>query len=502
MADSHAFPFALDPESIDNWLAALEPLSVNDKVNQLYTLIKKLSNSAIEASVLYSVLDQLAPAILMASNSLVHIATSNKAAHAADKTRKLVHFSTQLTKTLCFAYCSISNDSTLCKAQQASIIYKAMQLSCLLMRRNAVFYEAPDTALWAKISELYLNAKAFDILDLDIQDVAPSLNRQLTIEAALKQALLFSICNAYDFSPSEIADIFHATGKLCRLLILDTNPSESSFFCWHPDLLAAPQYTDPYRTNEGGLYINTSGLIRYFESNTAHLQHYQTFLSTLNRLTAYEPVRESADPASPTECDMAIGTAWAAQLLKMLINRYRILELSGTLEEQSEPAELELELMEDGKNTFGFITTKFLKDERPAFIIKTRAFETNSPYFYTAKISQDCAIGEPLVFIRENKKSLLAIIRYLRIESVMNLKHILLEILDGDVYPIEINEKEGFIIKRVDGKTEFLLSPDNYSTGTRFAIDKRLVNGTFCLAKFIESTPHFMRFQVSQVVTD
>ncbi|MEF3075347.1 hypothetical protein V2P20_09940 [Methylobacter sp. Wu1] len=500
MSDSYALPFELDSESVNNWLAALEPLSVNNKVNQLYTIIKKLSNSAIEAPALYSVLDQLAPAILMASNSLVHIATSNKATHAVDKTRKLVHFSIQLTKTLCFAYCSISNDSALTKAQQASIIHKAMQLACLLIRRNAVFYEAPDTALWAKISELYLNAKALDILDLDIQDTDSSLNRQLTIEAVLKQVLLFSICNAYDFSPSEIADIFHATGKLCRLLTLDTNPSESSFFCWHPDSLAAPQYIDPYRTNDGVLYINTTGLIRYFESNTAHLPHYQTFLSTLNRLTAYEPIRESADPANPTVCDMAIGTAWVAQLLKMLINRYRILELSGALEEQSEPAELELEPMEDGKNTFGFITTKFLKDERPAFIIKTRAFKTDSPGFYMAKVSQDCAIGEPLVFIQENKKPLLAIVRYLRIESVMNLKHILLEILHGDVYPIEINEKEGFIIKRAGGKTEFLLSPDNYRTGTCFAIDKRLVNGTFCIDKFIESTPHFMRFQVSRIV--
>jgi hypothetical protein len=497
-----ALPFELDPESINNWLTVLEPLSVNDKVNQLYTIIKKLSNSAIEAPVLCSILDQLAPAILMASNSLVHIATSNKATHAADKTRKLVHFSIQLTRTLCFAYCNISNDSTLTKVQQASIIYKAMQLACLLVRRNAVFYEAPDTALWAKISELYLNAKALAILDLDIQDFVPGLNRLLTIEAVLKQTLLFSICNAYDFSPSEIADIFHATGKLCHLLTLDSNPSESSFFCWHPDSLAAPHYTDPYRADDGILYINTSGLIRYFESNTAHLQHYQTFLSTLNRLTAYEPVRESADPTSPTECDIAIGTAWAAQLLKMLINRFRILELSGILEEQSEPAELELEPLEDGKNTFGFITTKFLKDERPAFIIKTRAFKTDTPYFYTAKISQDCVIGEPLVFIRENKKPLLGIIRYLRIEPVINMKNILLEILDGDVYPIEINEKEGFIIKRADGKTEFLLSPDNYRTGTCFSIDKRLVNGTFCIGKFIESTPHFMRFQVSQVAAD
>jgi hypothetical protein len=502
MADSHAFPFALDPESIDNWLSTLENLSVNDRVNQLYTIIKKLSNSAIEAPALCSVLDQLAPAILMASNSLVHIATSNKAANAADKTRKLVHFSIQLTRTLCFAYCRISNDSALTKAQQASITYKAMQLACLLVRRNAVFYEAPDTALWAKISELYLNAKALAILDLDIQDAVPGLNRQLTIEAVLKQTLLFSICNAYDFSPSEIADIFHATGRLCPLLTLEPNPSESSFFCWHPDSLTAPQHIDPYRTNEGVLYINTSGLIRYFESNTALLQHYQTFLSTLNRLTAYEPVRESADPASPTECDIAIGTAWATQLLKMLINRYRILELSGTLEEQSEPAELELEPLEDGKNTFGFVTTKFLKDERPVFIIKTRAFKTDTPYFYTAKISQDCAIGEPLVFIRENKKPLLAIVRYLRIEPVMNLKHILLEILDGDVYPIEINEKEGFIIKRADGKTEILLSSDNHKTGTLFSIDKRLITGTFCIDKFIESTPHFMRFQVSQIADD
>lgn len=500
MTDSYDFPFALDSKSINSWLATLGTLSVNDRINRLYTVITRLGNSTIETPVLCSVLDQLAPAILMASHSLEQMISSNKASNSTDKTRKLVYFSIQLTRTLCFAYADISNDSVLTEAQQASIIYKAMQLACLLARRRTVFHEAPDPALWASISELYLHAKALDVLSIAIQDAVPNLIRQPTIETALKQALLFSICNAYDYPPSEIADIFSATGKFCHLLKLDPNPSESTFFCWHPDSLTAPRQTNPYNEEEGTLYINTSQLMAYFQANTAHQQNDNAFLSTLNRLSAYRATRESTDPLNPVECSIAIGTAWATQFLTMLINKYRILELSGAMAEQSKPIKLGLEPMEDMKNTFGLLTTKLLKDERPAFITKTRAFKTHTPYFYMAKISQDCAIGEPLVFIRENKRPLLAIIRHLRIEPVVNMKNILLEILDGDVYPIERNEKEGFIIKYPTGTTEVILTPDNHATGTEFFIDKGLISGTFRLDKFIESTAHFMRFQVSRVI--
>ncbi|MCL7419317.1 MAG: hypothetical protein M8364_00220 [Methylobacter sp.] len=478
----------------------METLSTHDRINHLYSIITKLSNSAIESTLLYSVLDQLTPAILIASNGLELRAINGKASLPMDKTKKLVNLAIRLIKPLCFTYCNISNDNTLTKSQQASIVYKAMQLASLLTRRGTVFYQAPDSALWAKISELYLHAQSLDVLNIAIQDVVPDLARHPTIEAVLKQTLLFSICNPYQYSALEIDDIFSATGRLCHLLELDPNPSESSFFCWHPESLTAPRYADPDRAEEGALYINTSKLTVYIQANTAPRQHYRTFLSTLNRLNAFETIRESTDPVNPVECNMAIGTAKTTQFLTMLINKYRILELSGIMEEQAEPAKLELEPMEHEKNTFGLLTTKLLKDEKPAFIINTRAFKTHSPYFYMAKISQDCAIGEPLVFIRENKRPLLAIIRHLRIEPVVNMKNILLEILDGDVYPIERNEKEGFIIKYPARAAEVLLTPDNHATGTEFFIDRGLISGTFRLDKFIESTPHFMRFQVSRVI--
>jgi hypothetical protein len=502
MTDSYAFPFALKAEAVNGWLATLESLSANDRINQLYTIITKLSNSAIEASVIYAVLDQLTPAILTVSNSLEHVATSSKTAYSADKTRKLAYFSIQLTQMLCFAYHNIHNDNALTQAQQASIIYKAMQLACLLSRRRTVFHEAPEPALWARIGELYLNARALDSLDVAIQDVVPGLTSQPSIEAVLKQTLLFSICNAYHYSPPEISDIFSATGKLCHLLKLDPNPSDSSFFCWRPDALAAPQYADPFGVKEDTLYINTSGLIAYFEKNKTQRKNYKTFLSTLPRLTAFEKIRESVDPSSPAECDIAIGTARATQFLKTLINRYLILELSGAHEEQSEQIKLELEPMEDKKNIFGLLATKLLKDERPEYVIKIRSFETHSPNFFATKIRQNCTIGEPLVFIRKNKRPLLAVIRYLRIEPGIGLNHILLEILDGDVYPIEINETGGFIIRRSAGGKEIILPPGNYAIRTVFSIDKGLITGTFRMDKFVESTPHFMRFEVSRVQAD
>lgn len=498
MTDSYAFPFTLEAEAVSGWLATLESLSANDRINQLYTIITKLSNSALEAPVLYAVLDQLTPAILMTSNSLEDI-VNNKAPFSADKPKKLVNLSIRLIQTLCFAYCNIGNDNALSKTQQASVIYKAMQLACLLARRRTVFHEAPDPALWARIGELYLNTRALDNLDVAIQDVVPGLPPQPSIEAVLKQTLLFSICNAYHYSPPEISDIFSATGKLCHLLKLDPNPSDSSFFCWRPDALAAPQYADPTGAKEDTLYIDTSRLIAYFEKNKAQRKNYKTFLSTLPRLTAFEKIRESVDPSSPAECDIAIGTARATQFLKTLINRYLILELSGAHEEQSEQIKLELEPMEDKKNIFGLLATRLLKDERPEYVIKIRTFETHSPNFFATKIRQNCAIGEPLVFIRKNKRPLLAIIRYLRIEPGIGLNHILLEILDGDVYPIEVNEKGGFIIRRSAGGKEIILLPGDYAIRTIFSIDKGLITGSFRIDKFIESTSHFMRFEVSRV---
>lgn len=498
MPDTYALPFELTAVSIDKWLVTFDALSYAEKVNQLNKIITELSQSSLEASALFLVLDKLTETFLMLSNILEHMATNEKKTAFPDKVKKNKILAIQMPKKLCFTYAKLSNEITITNEQQMLCIYRAMQILCLLIKRNTLFYEAPDATLWKKLAELYLKAETSYLLDADIVDSVSGLASQPTIQAVAKQALFFYICNAYFDSPSDINAIFSAVADLADRLMLDKEPSELTPCYWNPYSQLPPLSVSPENREEQALYLDTSKIIGYFESNTDQFERYQVLAPALMHLTAYAEIRRSVNPSVQTDCNLIIGIPQALRFVTVLTSRYRILELSGAFQHQSKSSRLELVPMEDDNNHLAFLSAKILKDDASFSVSKIKTYQTANPFFCTAKVGNiDCSMDEPVILSYKNQRPCFAVIRHIRVEASIKLKNLLIEIIDGAVYVIEVEGHQGFIIARSFDKTELFLPrvkglvnvPEIFSATT-------ISDRNFRIEKFIELTAHYSRYQV------
>ncbi len=376
MPDTYVLPFELTVESVDEWLGTLDRLPHAEKVNRINRMINELSKEAVDAMRLFPVLDKLTEPFLMLSNILERMAISEN--NPSEKSRKLTSFAIQLPKKLSIAYCKLADDRSATAAQRALAIYRAMQILCLLIKRNTLFYEAPDLTLWKKLAELYGKADVGHFLTVDIDDKVPGLVYQPTIEAVLKHALLFYICNAYQYSPTAISDLFVAVASLAPLIKLDNESSEFTLCYWDPAAQLLPQSVNQAPTEEQALYIDTSALVDYFETHQDQLKNCQALVPALKRLTAYADIRRSVAPSTQKECGLIIGIAQAMKFLNALTSRYRILELSGAIGHKPLSSNLELVPLDDGKNALAFLSTKILKDDTSLSFAKIKTFQTRN----------------------------------------------------------------------------------------------------------------------------
>jgi hypothetical protein len=75
----------------------------------------------------------------------------------------------------------------------------------------------------------------------------------------------------------------------------------------------------------------------------------------------------------------------------------------------------------------------------------------------------------------------------------------LFEKIEGEVYPVEIEKNQGFIIVRPDSeRAELFLPPDSrHRNTTVLAIDRGIIDAALKIEKFIELNIHFARYEVS-----
>lgn len=439
MADTHDLPFELSAASVSDWLETLERLSFAEKLKMMTNIITELGNSSIEADRLFPVIDRLTETVLMLSNLLENFARSEKNSNTSDSVKKFRHYAVKLTKKLCFIYDNLSRDKTLAARDQPLCIFRAMQLLCLHIKRNTLFYEAPDLSLWKRLSELYLRAKTRNALTIAIDDQAPGLDRQPTIEALVKHALLFYICNANDRNLSEISAIFSAVGGLALLLKLDDKPSDSSYY-WNPYLRKASMLMDDIDNPEQSVYLDLSELIDFFDTSGNKEEAYPALAPVMDRLTAYFEIRRSVNPAAQARAGLIIGIGKALKFLSILTSRYQILKLTGVLKDEYQKTGLELVPKDNEDDALAFLSTEIIKDEADLSVVKIKTYRTFNRNFRTAKIGGlEYSVDVPVILIYENQRPLFGIIRHIRTDTGTKLNNILLEIIDGAVYPIEID---------------------------------------------------------------
>ncbi|MGR9036584.1 MAG: hypothetical protein ACU83O_08345 [Gammaproteobacteria bacterium] len=498
MPDICDLPFELSEESVSAWLLSLERLSLAEKLKRTTKLIAELGNPLLEAELLFPVVDKLTETVLMLSKLLEKFAAGEKKSSGSGSTKKFTYYAVQLPQKLCFIYDRLSQDKTLPAASQAVCLYRALQLLCLLIKRNTLFYEAPDLSLWKKLPELYFRAKTQNFLTTAIDDQVAGLVRQPTIEAVLKHSLLFYLCHPYHCTASEIAGIFSAVGDLAPMLRLTCEPSESAYY-WNPYLREPPRIVPVAGNPEQRIYLDTSDIIEFLESSVDKPERYQALAPVFDRLMAYYEIRRSVDPAGQTQGGLILGISRALKFLNILTSRYQILELTGTLKDKYHKSRLELMPKDNEEDALAFLSTEIIKDEAGLSVVNIKTYRTKSLYFRTAKIGHvDYSADTPTILVYENQRPLLGIIRHIRTDEGIKLKNILLEIIDGAVYPIETEDTQGILVIRPSGESELFLPP-----GPLLANDvvlskaKNILNQTFRVEKFIELTSHFSRYRIA-----
>lgn len=90
-------------------------------------------------------------------------------------------------------------------------------------------------------------------------------------------------------------------------------------------------------------------------------------------------------------------------------------------------------------------------------------------------------------------------IRHIRPDSNIKFKNLLLEKIDGDVYPVELGKIHGFIvIRQKNVRAELFLPPaSRYGNTAVLAIGRGIIDASLRIEKFIESNMHFARYEVS-----
>jgi hypothetical protein len=496
MKEIQTLPFALTPEAVDSWLAALETAPVAEKINQLNKIASELLSSAIGAETMLMVLSKLKPPVLMLASILERQYMADTSPAAQEKQAKYKALSLQLPKKLFYLYGKVAADPALAEADRALCFYRAIQIAGLLARRAALYYEGPDLSLWKKLGELYQEIIGRKLQDIRIEDDVPGLARHATLDSALRHVLLFQAVNPYLLSPREIADIFAAAGRLSSLVVLDVEPSEASCWQWNTAGYFPPLTGYQDTKAENTLYLNTEKLADYLESHPDEAANRQLIACAWPRLTAYRGIIRSVRPSSQIGCGLMVGNKQMSRFLTSLISRYRILELSGEIKTDNRSKKLELVPLEV-KAAMGHLSTKVLQDDRSLAVSQVKLFLTDNKAFYTTKLrNANFTFGEPALLLAENKKPLFGVLRHIRNEAGVELANILIEAINGDVYPFDGGDIQGFLIVETAGEIDLFLPPTAGLSVGHTLTEKSAANRSFRIEKFIEMTANFSRYRV------
>ncbi|MGJ0486545.1 MAG: hypothetical protein ACR65R_18700 [Methylomicrobium sp.] len=502
MQKLHTLPFELTADSVSDWLLSLDRLLPSEKANLLNGVLNELVTTPIDKRTVFLMLDKLTACVLLLSNLLEH--NAQRPDYSPDKARKWMTAAIQLPKKLSFAYAQLAKDNAVPDTQQIVCAYRAMLILCLLHKRSTLFYEAQDLTIWKKFAELYLLAEEKQWLALKLEDrIAGTINYP-TIDTLTKHALLFHASHPYRYETSAISGIFAATAELAKHAQLGTDSSDFALCHWQPDARLPPDCIDQENPTQRVFSLHTGDLADFFENHPDKSAKFEAYPGLLQRLTAYYESRRSVDPLHSQTFGLIIGSAQAEKFLNLLISRYRVMELSGMNQSHLKASHLELVPLEI-RNTLASLSSKILADIKNVSANQLTVFPTKDRAFWVTKIGNlRCSQDEPAILVQEGKPPCFSLIRHIRPDRNIKLKTLLLERIEGEVYPVEIGKAQGFIVIRSDSEFADLFLPPSsrHGNSTVLAIGRGIIDASLKIEKFIESNMHFSRYQVSFLVSE
>ena len=497
-------PFELTEHSTTEWLQSLNPKNNVNSANQLNKVIKQLRLIKKQDENIFNILILLTPTALFLNSTIESslLAEANK--KNTEKPLKIETLCIQLLRNLSLAFCNFAEKESLSYENQNLAAYLTLQLIAYTHRLSSIYHQYPSTTLWKKTGELYTLALERNIFQQEIKHKIKGLENQSTIEAILKQNLLFAILAPYHYSTSEIIELFSVAESHAHLLNLSTENATKNVFSWNPENDTPPctaNLTQPKK--ESSINIDIDEFLSLVQSSTFSCSLAKESLThIIDQLSGYTKIINATIPSSvPIINHLMIGTAEITNFLEKVNKLSKIQQLS-TEADIASPEKMALEPMEFEKSYLRpapVLKGLCNKDSLLANIKAVKIIQSKNNQYLIAETNPiDCAIGDMTLISDAELKFTLGIIRQIKTTNQSGTTHILIEKISERpssylVTAPEIPNNQIIISYNDDSKAELFIAPCKFSNGTQLTLS---TGDNLRLKEMSDYSPFFMRYSI------
>ncbi len=481
MIDVQQFPFALEPDSVDQWLATTSLADTIVSASEFHKIIKNLNHAQIDSNLCYQIIQKITPPTEKLTHELQQIILE-KPSPFDEKTLKLKRLCRHLMKELIAVYFSIAKQKDISNTIQQNIAHQAIELIGQHLLVSAKMSERPWNGIWKISSQLYQIADK-PLFDSVIADV-------------IKRNILFYLCNPYQLTLSDIDKLYSALSKHTQLVHLqETHPetTKQCFIAWEYANNQAPNIALQNKTYISTIFLNPEQLVNLFQSGK-FTTDFTAVQPIILKLTGYQKTVHSDIPSEPVIRSLSFGFDQIEEALQKnsRINKLQNLgqdsyTTSTTLmDAKLEPLAHEQPFITSSKSVNWQQNLNSQQDQNTVKIQKT-LFDN---FIIAVSHPQDYCCGNIVIIDNENNQPQLGIIRRILFIQQSNTLRILIEKIPGNILFSKLDESIPAIL--IQESNQLVLS----STGNHLESTFKIANKQVTLEKLVEVSDFFVRFQV------
>ena len=497
-------PFELAEDSTTEWLQSLSQQNSVSSANQLNKVLKQLRLINKDADKVFNILILLTPTALFLNSTIESslLAETNK--KDTEKNLKIEKLCIQLLRNLSLAFCNFADKESLSYEKQNLAAYITLHLITYTQRLCSIYHQYPSTTLWGKTGKLYTLALERNLLQQEIRHEIKGLKNQSTIEAILKQNLLFTILASYRYSTNEIIELFSISESNANLLSLNINPATKNIFSWDPKSETPPCTININQSKkDSSIEIDTNEVLSFIRSPAfSSCLTKDSLTHIIDHLSGYTEIINSTIPSSvPIINHLIIGITNITNFLEKITKLNKIQQLSSEADLAS-PKKMALEPMEHEKSYLRPAPVLNVLSNRDILLADFKAVKVLEPknnQFIIAETNPiDCAIGDMTLLSNAELKFVPGIIRQIKTTNQSGTTHILIETISGTLSSHIISapktpENQIIISYNSASKIELFIAPCKFSNGTQLTLSTK---DDLRLKELTDYSPFFMRYSM------
>ncbi len=491
-------PFKLLPEEITIWLNLLTPFNSAKTAIELNNVAKQLRAYESNTNDLLMAVIQLTPTILHTCD-IIELSFSGDP-QSKKYPAKVIKLCIQLLKNTGLTFCNISKLKSLSTNELNLANYLALQFIGHAQRLSAIFHELPSSSFWKEIARIYKLSLATNTNQKTITHKINKFKEQLTIDSVVKRNILFSLCSPYQYSSSQVKQLFLISNSLANSLILNnTDSSANNIFYWDTDSSDSPStFNNTFQYQQLNTKIDTKALLTSLQSNNFVCNFDQpTFSKLLDHLSGYQSIINSPIPSAPTISQLFREFDNITEYLSKLGTLQKIQQLSTEVTPGNSIKDIS---KQDKLNVAPQITysTNYQELLNKAKPVKTLQVN-NEKYIIAETNYTECNIDSIVLLCHPNLRNELGIIRQIKVTNTSKTVHILIEKIPGVVsiqQAIPSSSVSTECISIQSENTHYVLfpSPCKLTTGSTISCTS---TKHFTLEKLVNHTRFFSLYQVS-----